>query len=80
MTIRKKGAATMAAIDTPRATLASSAVADRSGTFLSRFTGALKGWNDTRLTRKALYALTDRELDDIGLTRGEIEGVAAQRR
>ena len=30
-------------------------------------------WNDARVTRKALGKLTDRELDDIGLCRGDIE-------
>lgn len=30
-------------------------------------------WNDARVTRKALSKLTDRELDDIGLCRGDIE-------
>lgn len=30
-------------------------------------------WNDARLTRKALGRLSDRELDDIGLCRGDIE-------
>lgn len=30
-------------------------------------------WNELRLTRKALGALTDRELDDIGLIRGDID-------
>lgn len=31
------------------------------------------GWNDARITRKALSRLTERELDDIGLCRGDIE-------
>ena len=30
-------------------------------------------WNDARATRTALSRLTDRELEDIGLTRAEIE-------
>lgn len=34
---------------------------------------SFKTWNDARLTRKALSALTDRELEDIGLCRGDIE-------
>jgi len=29
-------------------------------------------WNETRITRKALSKLTDRELDDIGLIRADL--------
>lgn len=32
-------------------------------------------WNDKRVTRNVLNKLTDRELDDIGLHRSEIEAV-----
>lgn len=38
--------------------------------------GRLSAWNDARVTQKALYALTDRELDDLGLIRGDIEAIA----
>ena len=34
---------------------------------------ALAAWNDARVTRKALAKLSDRELEDIGLCRGDIE-------
>ena len=33
-------------------------------------------WNDRRITRDALGKLSDRELDDIGLCRGDIDRVA----
>jgi len=36
---------------------------------------ALAAWNDKRQTRKALNALSSRELEDIGLCRGDIEDV-----
>ena len=36
---------------------------------------ALAAWNDARITRKALGKLSDRELDDIGLCRGDIETI-----
>jgi uncharacterized protein YjiS (DUF1127 family) len=36
---------------------------------------SLAAWNDARMTRKALSRLTDRELDDIGLCRGDIESI-----
>jgi len=35
--------------------------------------GALSTWNDARMTRNALGKLSDRELDDIGLCRGDVE-------
>lgn len=34
------------------------------------------GWNDTRRTRRALNALSDRDLADIGLTRADVDRVA----
>lgn len=37
------------------------------------FGAAFSDWNDARITRKALSKLSDRELDDIGLCRGDIE-------
>ncbi|PVH29409.1 DUF1127 domain-containing protein [Pararhodobacter oceanensis] len=37
-------------------------------------------WNDKRVTRNVLNKLTDRELDDIGLHRGDIESVVASLR
>lgn len=39
---------------------------------ISRLSGAIMDWNDRRLTRNALNTLTERELDDIGLCRGDI--------
>jgi|TARA_Y100001956_G_scaffold4947_1_gene4487 uncharacterized protein YjiS (DUF1127 family) len=43
---------------------------------LSHLREIATGWNDARVTRKALSRLSDRELDDIGLTRADIEMVA----
>lgn len=40
---------------------------------LSEVSARLAAWNDSRVTRKALGKLSDRELDDIGLCRGDIE-------
>ena len=40
---------------------------------ISGMIAAVSAWNDARVTRKALSKLTDRELDDIGLCRGDIE-------
>jgi len=46
-------------------------------TFLAAFS-AFTSWNDARATRSALSALSDRELEDIGLCRGDIEYVATK--
>jgi uncharacterized protein YjiS (DUF1127 family) len=40
---------------------------------LSNIIGAISAWNDARITRKALAQLSDRELEDIGLERGDID-------
>lgn len=46
------------------------------GSVVARMVSALNGWNETRVTRRELSRLSDRELDDIGLCRGDIERVA----
>lgn len=66
----------MAAFDTTRTTYGSSRAAYRIAVFVTDVADAIIAWNDTRVTRKALSALTDRELDDIGLTRGDIDVVS----
>ncbi|MDP2739318.1 MAG: DUF1127 domain-containing protein [Pseudorhodobacter sp.] len=43
---------------------------------VARLFGAIAVWNDARQTRNELAKLTDRELDDIGLSRGDIDRVA----
>ena len=48
-----------------------------SGT-VSKFIAAVSAWNDARVTRNALHKLSDRELDDIGLSRGDIEGLVVR--
>ena len=35
----------------------------------------LRKWNDRRVTRNALSKLSDRELNDIGLCRGDVEWI-----
>jgi len=43
---------------------------------LADFVGMVAAWNDARVTRKGLSALSDRELDDLGLVRGDIDDIA----
>lgn len=38
-----------------------------------RVIGAAIAWNDARVTRKVLEQLSEHELDDIGLTRGDLD-------
>lgn len=43
---------------------------------LAAFGAQLSAWNDARVTRRVLSHLTARELDDIGLTRADIDAVS----
>ena len=45
---------------------------------VSNLVASIASWNDARVTRTALAKLSDRELDDIGLSRGDIEFVASR--
>ena len=66
----------MAAIDNSRSALGSAPVANRFGKFIATLVAAVVAWNDARVTRNALAGLSDRELDDIGLVRGDIDDIA----
>lgn len=59
----------MATLDTIRP------IATENGlrTFLVTLAGSLADWNDRRQTRKALQGLSNRELEDIGLVRADLE-------
>ncbi len=63
----------MAAIETSRTAPFGAITTYRAVNSLSNLVNAFKAWNDARITRNALSKLSDRELDDIGLCRGEIE-------
>jgi uncharacterized protein YjiS (DUF1127 family) len=47
-----------------------------AGGLLNGFFGALITLYEAHKTRAALSALTDRELDDIGLSRGDIDRIS----
>lgn len=70
----------MAALEPTRAAIGSIGFAGRIGAFLASIVNAVIEWNDARITRKALNGLSDRELEDIGLCRGDIDAVAEGRR
>lgn len=69
----------MAAFDTPRTVSDSAILFGRVGAAICTVIGAVASWNDARVTRNALSALSDRELEDIGLSRGEIEQISRQK-
>lgn len=66
----------MAAFDTTRPAYGSIGLVGRIGTFFASIIASYTAWNDSRITRKALSKLSDRELEDIGLVRGDIDVVA----
>ncbi|NOE18723.1 DUF1127 domain-containing protein [Ruegeria atlantica] len=71
----------MAALDTTRfASTGSFGLVGRIGAFLVSAVNAAVEWNDARVTRNALTGLSDRELEDIGLCRGDIDAIAQGRR
>lgn len=65
----------MAAVETTRPAPFGAINSYRAISGLSKAVGVLAAWNDARITRKALYKLSDRELDDIGLCRGDVDRI-----
>ena len=66
----------MAAFDTNRSAHGAAPIAGQITRFFHVLINTVVTWNDARLTRNALNSLTDRELEDIGLMRSDIEDVA----
>lgn len=60
----------MATFDTTRP------YAPRSAGVFNHIFSVVAEWNDARVTRKALSQLSARELEDIGLVRGDIDTIA----
>ncbi|MGH1413929.1 MAG: DUF1127 domain-containing protein [Pelagimonas sp.] len=67
----------MAAIDQTRPFVAAGS-AKGFGTFFATFASAFVAWKDARQTRRALASLSDRELDDIGLNRADIDVISGR--
>lgn len=66
----------MAAFDTTRPSAVLSA--GLISRFVSNTFGNFAAWNDARVTRNSLSQLSARELDDIGLSRGDIDAVVSK--
>lgn len=69
----------MTTFTTNRTTFVTATVAGRIAAFAHNAIGAAVSWNDARMTRNALSSLSARELEDIGLSYGDIETVAGRR-
>lgn len=72
----------MAAYDITRSQAASAGIATFAGRIGHGIVALINGvsdWNDARVTRKALSALSDHELSDIGMSRGDIDTMSARR-
>ena len=61
----------MASIDITRSSLALDVAS-----FFNHVAALVSNWNDARVTRRTLSGLSDRELEDIGLARGDIERIS----
>lgn len=66
----------MTTLDTSRTTYGVASFANRAAARIASLGNAIIAWNDVRTTERALNSLTDRELADIGLVRGDIANVA----
>jgi uncharacterized protein YjiS (DUF1127 family) len=73
---RTQRTTTMTAIDNSRAL--SPAIAGRMTGVFHTMLNAVSNWNDARVTRNSLSRLSARELDDIGLSFGDIDSVATR--
>ena len=63
----------MAAYESSRVAPFGAVTIFRAVQFFSELGMKITRWNDARSTRLALGKLTDRELDDIGLCRGDLD-------
>lgn len=65
----------MAAYETTRRAPFGAITTLRIASVFGGIAAAVATWNDARITRAALARLSDRELDDIGLCRGDIDRI-----
>lgn len=70
----------MAAYQTTRTAPLGAITTYRAIHLVSSAFASVVAWNDARVTRNALGKLSDRELDDIGLCRGDIQAIGSLER
>jgi uncharacterized protein YjiS (DUF1127 family) len=66
----------MALFDTTRPMAQGHLLGGRVSKSVAALISTIAQWNDARVTRNALGRLSDLELDDIGLSRGDIDLIA----
>ena len=66
----------MTTLETTRSAPLGSVTTLRIVSFVERVLHAVSAWRSARATEKALAGLTDKQLRDIGLNRGDIVDVA----
>lgn len=69
----------MALIDMGRTSGHTSSLVDTIRNLVHTASVTVADWNDTRRTRQLLSQLSAHELDDIGLTRGDIDAITRVR-
>lgn len=65
----------MAAIEISRPSFGATGFSGRVGFAVNKILSNIRTWNSIRATQYALNKLSDRELEDIGIARGDINGV-----
>jgi len=68
----------MTVIDNTRASHSTPAFSGHFGQSITTLFGAFATWNDARITRNSLSRLSDRQLEDIGMCRGDIDTLTKQ--
>ncbi|WP_172292507.1 DUF1127 domain-containing protein [Pseudoruegeria sp. HB172150] len=64
----------MASFDSARPSVDGRSTVRPTG-FFGQMVGICAAWNDARVTRNALSRLSDHELDDLGLSRGDVDAI-----
>ena len=62
----------MAVFEYSRSVSEGASIFNRVSSFAYHLASRVIAWNDARMTRRALSRLSDRQLEDIGLTRGDV--------
>jgi len=65
----------MTVIDNTRASHSTAEFFGHIGQSFAALFGTLATWNDARVTRNSLSKLNDRQLEDIGMCRGDIDSL-----